>query len=217
MKPVARAQAEQQPEQRPEGFVALQDAVPDLQVDVRYAGSDNFTGAPVPGYEHATLLLSKPAASALAAVQQTLAAAGLGIKVFDAYRPQRAVDHFLWWTGTPDDPLAKARYYPRLEKRDLFRLGFLVRNSSHSRGSTVDLTLVDKASGEELDMGTIFDFFDARSRADSLGVNLQQRANRWLLRSVMGSHGFLPLAEEWWHFTLQDEPWPATCFDFVPD
>lgn len=202
--------------ERPDGFVAVTEVVPDLVVDLRYAGPDNFTGAPVPGYEQATLLLTLEAARALAAVQDTLASAGLGCKVFDAYRPQRAVDHFLHWTTTPDDPRARARYYPALGKEALFELGYLVRNSSHSRGSTVDLTLIDKASGEELDMGTIFDFFDVRSRADSLAVNAQQRANRWLLRSVMGSHGFLPLAEEWWHFTLQDEPFPDTGFDFVP-
>jgi D-alanyl-D-alanine dipeptidase len=195
--------------------VVLQEFMPDLCVDVRYAGSNNFTGQPVPGYESALLLLSRAAAEALAAVQQTLAVAGLACKVFDAYRPQRAVDHFLAWTRSADDPGIKQRYYPALAKRDLFRLGYLVRNSSHSRGSTVDLTLVDSRSTEELDMGTAFDFFDERSRPDSLLVSAQQRANRCLLRSVMGSHGFLPLAEEWWHFTLQDEPWPDTAFDFV--
>ena len=202
---------------RPEGFVTVQDAVPGALLDIRYAGADNFTGAPVPGYEKGTLLLTRAAARALADVQQTLSAAGFAVKVFDAYRPQRAVDHFLEWTRTRDDPAAKVRYYPQLDKRELFRLGYLVRNSSHSRGSTVDLTLVDRESGAELDMGTIFDFFDVRSRADCLALSPQQRANRWLLRSVMGSHGFLPLAEEWWHFTLQGEPWPDTCFDFVPD
>lgn len=201
--------------QRPAGFVALQDIMPDLLVDARYAGNNNFTGAVVPGYESGPLLLTREAAQALAAVQQTLATAGLACKVYDAYRPQRAVDHFLAWTGTRDDPDMKRRYYPSLEKSDLFRLGYLVRNSSHSRGSTVDLTLIDRQTGAELDMGTVFDFFDERSRPDSLLVSAQQRANRSLLRAVMGSHGFLPLAEEWWHFTLQDEPWPDTAFDFV--
>lgn len=200
---------------RPDGFVDLQEFIPDLLVDIRYAGSNNFTGAPVPGYQAGALLLSRAAAEALGAVQQSLALAGLACKVFDAYRPQRAVDHFLAWTQGADDAALKQQYYPQLEKTELFRLGYLVSNSSHSRGSTVDLTLVDKGSGEELDMGTIFDFFDERSRADSLRVTTQQRANRWLLRSVMHSHGFLPLAEEWWHFTLQDEPWSDTLFDFV--
>jgi len=200
---------------RPDGFVELQELMPDLLVDIRYAGSNNFTGAPVPGYQSGRLLLSRAAAEALAAVQQSLVSVGLGCKVFDAYRPQRAVDHFLAWTRGADDAALKQQYYPQLEKADLFRLGYLVSNSSHSRGSTVDLTLIDQVSGKELDMGTVFDFFDERSRADSLHVTAQQRANRCLLRSLMGSHGFLPLAEEWWHFTLQDEPWPDTLFDFV--
>ena len=216
MQDLMQDRREQANTERPDGFVAVTEVVPDLVVDVRYAGPDNFTGAPVPGYEQATLLLTLEAAGALAAVQDTLASAGLGCKVFDAYRPQRSVDHFLRWIDTPDDPGTKARYYPVVEKGELFTRGYLVRNSSHSRGSTVDLTLIDRVSGAELDMGTIFDFFDERSRADSLAVSAQQRANRWLLRSVMGSHGFLPLAEEWWHFTLQNEPFPDTGFDFVP-
>ena len=200
----------------PEGFVALADAVPGVVLEARYAGANNFTGAPVPGYEHGVLLLSRPAATALAAVAESLAPVGLGLKILDAYRPQRAVDHFLHWTTLPDDPVSKARYYPRLEKSELFARGYLVRQSSHSRGSTVDLTLVDLPGGEQLDMGGIFDFFDPCSRPDCPHASAAQRANRWLLRTVMERHGFEPLAEEWWHFTLRDEPWPDTIFDFVP-
>lgn len=196
-------------------FVVLEDVIPGLLVDARYAGTDNFTGQVVPGYQSSRLLLTRQSALALSGVQQTLAVAGLACKVFDAYRPQRAVDFFIHWTQLQDRADLKRDYYPELEKTELFKLGYLLRQSSHSRGSTVDLTLVDCISGTELDMGTPFDFFDVRSRPDNLEVTMQQRANRMLLRTVMGEHGFLPLAEEWWHFTLQNEPYPDSAFDFL--
>jgi len=199
---------------QPEDFVVLQEAITDLCMDARYASTDNFTGLVVPGYQSDRLLLTRAAAEALASVQQTLSLAGLACKIFDAYRPQRAVDFFIHWTTQADNLELKRVYYPDIDKRDLFKLGYLVRNSSHSRGSTVDLTLIETDTGVELDMGTPFDFFDLRSRPDSMAVSAQQRANRMLLRSVMGQHGFLPLAEEWWHFTLQAEPYKEG-FDFV--
>lgn len=202
-------------QEQPQDFVVLEDVIPDLVVDARYAGTDNFTGQVVPGYQSARLLLTRQAALALSGVQQTLAVAGLACKVFDAYRPQRAVDFFIHWTRLPDRADLKRDYYPDIEKTELFKLGFLVRQSSHSRGSTVDLTLIDRSSGAELDMGTPFDFFDVSSRPDSLAASAQQRANRMLLRTVMGDYGFLPLAEEWWHFTLQNEPYPDSAFDFL--
>lgn len=203
--------------EKPGDFVDLAEVVAGLQLDSRYATSNNFTGQIVPGYHSPRLWLTRTAAEALAAVQETLARSGLACKIFDAYRPQRAVDFFIQWTQAPDRAELKAYYYPDIDKNVLFQLGYLVANSSHSRGSTVDLTLIDSSSGAELDMGTHFDFFAESSRPDSLLVNAQQRANRLLLSTVMGSHGFKPLAEEWWHFTLKHEPYPHTSFDFVID
>lgn len=198
----------------PDDFVALESAVPGIVVDARYASSDNFTGRPVPGYEAGKLVLTRRAAEALSRALHELRFAGLGLKVFDAYRPQRAVEFFLEWAQAADDQVQKRGYYPNIPKNELFNRGLLVRRSSHSRGSAVDLTIID-ARGTELDMGTPFDFFDDSSRPDSNAVSPQQRANRLLLRSIMLQQGFVPLPEEWWHFTLDAEPYPDTCFDFV--
>ena len=150
-------------------------------------------------------------------MQKDLEAFGLGLKVFDAYRPQRAVDHFVRWAEDLDDTRMKAKYYPGVEKKHLFRDGYIAARSGHSRGSTVDLTIVSLGPDDpvELDMGTGWDYFGPRSWPASLDVSPQQRANRMLLQSLMVKHGFKPLAEEWWHFTLKDEPFPKTYFDFV--
>lgn len=200
-------------EERPAGFVDLGEAVPGIGVDLRYTGENNFVGTPIEGYEVAICYISAEAAMALANVQEELAAFGLALKVFDAYRPQRAVDHFIRWAEDLDDTKMKAAYYPHVAKQHLFRDGYIAARSGHSRGSTVDITIVS-ADGAELDMGTPFDFFGPESHGASLAVTPQQRANRALLRSVMTKHGFRPLAEEWWHFTLVDEPYPETYFDF---
>jgi D-alanyl-D-alanine dipeptidase len=160
------------------------------------------------------MLLTHKAALALREVQQSLCCANLQLKLFDAYRPQRAVDFFIAWTQQPDDVRLKQLFYPHIDKRELFRLGYLVELSSHSRGSTVDLTFVDADTGLELDMGTPFDFFDPRSRPDSNDVTPRQRAHRQLLQDAMTSQGFVPLADEWWHFTLRDEPYPDRVFNF---
>ena len=199
-------------EDRPAGFVDLAEAVPGIVVDLRYLGENNFVGTPIEGYEAGNCYISKEAALALASVQEELAAFGLGLKVFDAYRPQRAVDHFIRWAEDLDDTKMKPAFYPRVSKQHLFRDGYIAARSGHSRGSTVDLTIVSEDG--ELDMGTPFDFFGSESHGASLAVTPQQRANRALLRSVMTKHGFRPLAEEWWHFTLDDEPYPGTYFDF---
>ena len=201
----------------PAGFVEIRDVVPDVVVELRYLSEDNFVGGPVDGYSAEKCFVSAEAADALAGVQRELAAFGLGLKVFDAYRPQRAVDHFLRWAEDLSDTKMKAEYYPEVEKANLFRDGYIAARSGHSRGSTVDLTLVSAASGEpvELDMGTGWDHFGPRSWPSSLEVAPQQRANRMLLQTLMVKHGFRPLAEEWWHFTLEDEPFPDTYFDFV--
>ena len=198
----------------PHGFVDLKKAVPALQVEARYYGSNNFLGRPVDGYEAPRCYLTRPAAKALKAAEEALAPFGLGLKVFDAYRPQRAVDHFVRWAKDLGDTKMKARYYPRVAKSVLFKEGYIAARSGHSRGSTVDLTLIDRASGRELDMGTGFDFFGPESWPSSMAVTAQQRANRLLLRSVMTRAGFRPLQEEWWHFTLENEPFPERYFDF---
>lgn len=201
----------------PEGFVEIRDAVPGIQVELRYLTGDNFVGEPIDGYEAERCYITAEAARALARVQHELSHVGLSLKVFDAYRPQRAVDHFVRWAGDLDDTKMKARYYPDVEKAHLFRDGYIAARSGHSRGSTVDLTIVSMDSGEPepLDMGTPWDYFGPRSWPLSREVTPQQRANRMLLQSLMIKHGFRPLAEEWWHFTLEDEPYPKTYFDFV--
>jgi len=183
--------------------------------DIRYAGPDNFTGAPVPGYEAARCLLTEPAARALVAVQADLRAVGMGLQVFDCYRPQRAVDRFVRWAGDGDER-SKEAYYPRVPKSELVARGYIAATSAHSRGATVDATLVsvDSWGGTTpLDMGTPFDFFDERSHGDSADVSAEARENRRLLREVMGRRGFRPLPQEWWHFNWQPEPYPDRSFD----
>ena len=202
----------------PDGFVSLDEALPDLVIDLRYATAHNFVGQQVDGYRQLPAILSAPAAAALAKVQAALRPFGLGLKVFDAYRPQRAVDHFVRWGKDLDDQRTKPAYYPDVEKDKLFKEGYIASRSSHSRGSTVDVTLVSR-DGEgvvrELDMGSRFDLFGPVSWPASRAVTPQQRANRALLQSLMGAQGFVPYAQEWWHFTLRDEPSPDTYFDFV--
>ena len=198
----------------PDGFVRLGEAIPDIVLDVRYHGSDNFVGAPVDGYEAPEAILTRPAADALRRVQAALRARGFGLKVFDAYRPQSAVDHFVRWAADPSDSATKAEYYPEVPKSELFAQGYIAARSGHSRGSTVDLTVVRRADGAELDMGTPFDFFGAQSAVDYGGLTDAQRANRRVLADAMLAHGFAPYAEEWWHYTLADEPHPDTYFDF---
>jgi D-alanyl-D-alanine dipeptidase len=200
----------------PAGFVELRGSVPGVEVELRYLSRDNFVGQRIDGYESEQCYVTAEAARGLAAVQAELAAFGLGLKVFDAYRPQRAVDHFVRWAQDLGDTKMKAAYYPGVEKKHLFRDGYIAAKSGHSRGSTVDLTIVTLGPGvpEELDMGTGWDFFGPESWPASLAVTPQQRANRMLLQSLMVKHGFRPLAEEWWHFTLEDEPFPERYFDF---
>jgi D-alanyl-D-alanine dipeptidase len=196
------------------GFVDVATVVPGLVIDLRYLGADNFVGARIDGYERPVLYLTRPAAAALAKVQADLAAKGLGLKVFDGYRPARAVAHFVRWAKALDDTKTKARFYPEEDKRNLFRNGYLARRSGHSRGSTVDLTLVRLADKSELDMGTPFDFFSPRSWPADASVSAQARANRKILSAAMRRHGFRPHSKEWWHFTLAREPFPDSYFDF---
>ena len=198
----------------PAGFVRLGEAVPGVVLDVRYHGADNFVGAPVDGYEAPAAIMTEPAADALRRVQAALRARGFGLKVFDAYRPQSAVDHFVRWAADPSDRRTKAEYYPDVPKSELFARGYIAEASGHSRGSTVDLTVVRRSDGAELDMGTPFDFFGPESGAGHAGLTYAQSANRRLLADAMQAHGFEPYPAEWWHFTLADEPYPETYFDF---
>jgi len=202
-----------EPSGRPAGFVDAAAVVPGLAVDMRYAGPENFVGRRVDGYESPRCLLTRPAADALARVQAGLAPFGLGLRVFDCYRPERAVADFVRWAEGPDDA-TRAAHHPGLTKGALFAQGYVARSSSHSRGSTVDCTLVDTASGRALDMGTPFDFFSERAWPADAAQPAQVRANRLLLRTVMEEAGFSPYAKEWWHFTLAGEPYPETGFDF---
>lgn len=198
----------------PDGFCHINDELPGIEIEARYASTKNFMGRVVDGYESTNLLLTKPAAQALKSVQSELNAQGLGLKIFDAYRPQRAVDHFVRWCADEADTVNKRFYYPNVAKHDLIPNGYIAAKSGHSRGSTVDLTLINLETGAELDMGTPWDYFGQESHPDYNGVTPEQYENRQLLQHVMTKHGFKPLPEEWWHFTLVNEPFPETYFNF---
>jgi zinc D-Ala-D-Ala dipeptidase len=204
-------------EQRPAAFVDAATLIPGLVVEMRYAASHNFVGAPVDGYEKPVCLLARPAAEALAQVQRDLSAQKLGLKVFDCYRPARAVAHFIRWARDVRDTKAKDEFYPAVDKRDLFRLGYISPQSGHSRGATVDISLVRLADGAEpveLDMGTPFDAFSPRSWPSDTTVSAEARRNRALLAEAMRRRGFVRYVKEWWHFTLGNEPFRGTYFDF---
>lgn len=198
---------------RPAGFVDAATVVPGLVTEMRYAGSHNFVGRPIDGYQAPRCLLTAAAATALAEVARDLAPRGLVIKVFDCYRPTRAVAHFARWARDLDDTVNKAEFYPHVDKRTLFRDGYIASHSGHSRGSTVDLTLAH-AHGRELEMGTPFDHFSPRSWTAAAGISAAARTNRAVLAGAMRQHGFKPYDKEWWHFTLVHEPFPDTYFDF---
>lgn len=198
----------------PESFVVVNDAIPSLIFDIRYYSDDNFLGTKVRGYESAKCILTSPASEALKEVQRELSEAGYTLKIFDCYRPQEAVDHFVEWVRDADDQKMKAQYYPNEDKSQLIEKGYIADQSGHSRGSTLDLTLVENSSSTELDMGTPFDYFDTLSNTADPRISEQQKRNRLLLKAAMGSHGFVNYDKEWWHYTLKDEPYPDTYFDF---
>jgi len=200
-------------QERPAAFVDASTVVPGLIVEMRYAGSHNFVGRPIDGYEAPRCLLSQAAAAALAEVARDLASRGLHIKAFDCYRPTRAVMNFVRWARDLKDIAGKAEFYPNVDKRTLFRDGYIASHSGHSRGSTIDMTLAND-DGRELDMGTPFDFFSPKSSPADPTVTSEQHANRMLLAAAMRRRGFRPYDKEWWHFTLRGEPFPETYFDF---
>jgi len=192
-------------------LVSVAALAPGIDLQIRYAGANNFVGAPIDGYEAPVCLLSEPAAQALAQVQSDLEAEGLGLRVFDCYRPQRAVAHFARWARDLADERSKPQYYPRVEKAALFAEGYIAERSGHSRASTVDLTLLE--GGRELEMGTPFDLFDPRSHTESPEVGEAPRAARLRLRTAMERRGFRNYPLEWWHYTLEDEPYPDRYLD----
>ena len=218
----------------PAGFVHLTKAVPDAILEIRYYSTYNFVGDRINGYEKPTALLTVEAAKALKAVSDDVKKQGYRLKIYDAYRPQRAVFHFMAWAKNIPDTRMKTYFYPDLDKSVLFAQGYIAEKSGHSRGSTVDLTLFDMASGKELDMGGTFDWFGKESHPAWCGdpetgkytgpfpgsllpkdgkINAVQFKNRMILRKAMLRRGFKPIAEEWWHFTLAKEPYPNTYFD----
>ena len=200
--------------QIPEGFSYLSDVDNTIQSDLRYISNNNFIGKPIDGYLKDKVIISTPAAKALKKVQSNLLLFGLSLKIFDGYRPQQSVDHFVRWAKVIQDTLMKKQFYPSVRKKDLFKFGYIAKKSGHSRGSTVDLTIVDLKSNKELDMGSPFDFFGVISHPFHEKLTKNQRSNRLLLRLLMIEAGFKPYSKEWWHFTLENEPYPNTYFNF---
>lgn len=197
----------------PEGFCNLKMRVPGLEVRAAYYFDDNFTGANVDGYLANAAVGTEQLARGLERALELARERGLGLMIWDAYRPERAVRRFAQWARQPEDYLTRARHYPNVDKSRLFELGYIAESSGHSRGSTVDLTLTDGA-GAPLDMGTDFDFMDEASHHDSPLVPRECAARRNLLRGIMARAGFKEYANEWWHYSLIDEPYPDTYFDF---
>ncbi len=207
-------------------FVNVTDVVPDVILEIRYYGTYNFVGTRIDGYEQPVALLTRRAADSLKAVSDDVKAQGYRLKIYDAYRPQRAVNHFVRWAADTSDTLMKRYFYPHLDKSVLFEQEYIIEKSGHTRGSTVDLTLFDMNTEKELDMGGTFDFFglqshpsfggnpDTQQYVPTEGITAEQFANRMTLRLAMMRHGFKPLDEEWWHFTLRNEPFPDTYFTF---
>ncbi len=223
---------------RPAEFVLLKDIAPDIVQEIRYAGARNFVGRKIAGYEAAQCILTRRAALALAQVQAELRKSRLSLKVYDGYRPQMSVDDFEVWSLQPELQDMKAEFYPRIDKKNFFKLGYVAKKSSHSRGSTVDLTIIplpnqtqandlsnqrlipctapacERFTENSLDFGTAFDCMDERSHHDNLEVGIVAQHNRNMLRALMEKHGFEAYQKEWWHYTLKDEPFPDTYFNF---
>ena len=198
----------------PSGFVVLADYVPHIVQEIRYYSTYNFIGERIDGYEEPCALLTKEAARALKSVSNEMIVHGYRLKIFDAYRPICAVKHFVLWGIEDQDIRMKPYFYPDLQKQELFEKGYIAKKSSHSRGSTVDLTLLDMSTGKELDMRSPFDLFSVVSHPDYKGITEQQYENRMMLQRAMVRNGFEPIDCEWWHFTLKDEPYPDTYFEF---
>jgi D-alanyl-D-alanine dipeptidase len=222
-----------------EGFVDVKEVIPSIVLDIRYYTSHNFIGEPIDGYKADKCILTKEAAGALKKVQNELRASSLSLKVYDCYRPQRAVNHFVKWAKDISDTRMKKEFYPTIDKKNLFKDGFIASKSGHSRGSTVDLTIVPipipkqeqytvgqqlrecylpakkRFKDNSIDMGTGFDCFHELSHTETKQIGAKQQANRQLLKEIMTKYGFKNYSKEWWHYTLKNEPFPKTYFDFV--
>ncbi|AUC80848.1 M15 family metallopeptidase [Lacinutrix sp. Bg11-31] len=201
--------------QLPEGFVYAKIEIPTIQVELQYCGDNNFVGEIIDGYNANVAIMTKQTASALKKVQTELAKQNLSIKIYDSYRPQRAVNHFVRWAKVVNDTLMKQQFYPRVQKKNLFKSGYIASKSRHSSGSTLDITLVNLKTGEALDMGSPYDFFGSESWVVNANLTESQSKNRQILQRVMLSNGFRNYAQEWWHFTLRGEPYRDQYFDFL--
>jgi len=199
----------------PNGFVYVKDEIPNVISEIRYFGNHNFVGRPIIGYEKEVAILSLEATKALKNVQSELNEQGLGIKIFDTYRPQRSVSYFEVWAKDLNDTIAKQEFYPDVDKKNLFKLGYIAAKSGHTRGSTIDLTIVNLKTNQELDMGSTYDFFGEISHHNTQLITNRQKSNREVLRQIMLKHGFKDYPEEWWHYTLLNEPFPDIYFDFL--
>ena len=198
----------------PNGFIYLSSIDQTIQTELRYFSDNNFIGTKIDGYNDNRVIVHRETGDALHRVQQVLLKKGLSLKIFDAYRPQQAVNHFVRWAKVLNDTLKKKKYYPNVPKTELFKKGYISSKSGHSRGSSVDLTIVYVKTGKELDMGSPFDFFGTESHPYSKKIGADHKKNRFILRKVMTENGFRPYKNEWWHFTLKNEPFPSTYFNF---
>ncbi len=198
----------------PKGFVYVTDIIPNIKLDLRYLSANNFVGKPIDGYNIEKCILSIEAANALKKVENDLLDLGLCIKIYDTYRPQKAVNHFKKWAKDINDTLMKSQYYPKIKKRDLFKLQYISSKSRHSSGSTVDLTIFSDKTNDVLDMGSDYDFFSKKSWVNYQNLTVKQKENRELLQKVMLQNGFRSYPKEWWHFTLRYEPYRNHYFDF---
>lgn len=198
----------------PDGFSDVLVSIPDISIDLRYFSRNNFVGDTINGYQCAKLILTDAATAQLKHVQEDLQKEGLGLLVYDGYRPQQAVDHFVKWARELQDTTMKAIFYPEVSKQHLFKEGYIASKSGHSRGSTLDVTLINLDTGQALDMGSPYDFFGMESWLSYQKLSESQKQNRQRLQHIMNKHGFRSYAKEWWHFTLRNEPYPKTYFNF---
>ena len=203
-----------QAQKLPNGFSYLKNIAPSIQKELRYCTNNNFIGIPINGYQENTIITTTLTAKALKKTQTKLLEKGLSLKIFDAYRPQTAVNHFVKWARVIGDTLMKHQYYPTINKKHLFKQGYISSKSGHSRGSTVDLTIIDLKTNKELDMGSPYDFFGISSHVNYQKLTKNQKENRQLLQKIMRDSNFRPYSKEWWHFTLRNEPFPKTHFNF---
>lgn len=202
-------------EEKPDNFVYVTEIIPNIKQDIRYFGNNNFVGRPISGYKKPVCILTSAATHALLKVQTALNKQNLGLLVYDGYRPQMAVNDFIQWSQNTGDQKMKNVFYPHIDKSYLFKFNYIARRSGHTRGSTVDLTIINLENNQVLDMGTPFDYLDPLSHPDNHDVTEEQFQNRMLLRSLMIKSGFRPIKTEWWHFTLQNEPYKNTYFNFL--